>query len=334
MTKHINSVSIHFANTITTAAEKKGIEKKHLLYRAGIHEDMLDNSKTRITPDQLSRLFREVWKLSNDEFLCMSKHPCKQGIFLLMARQAVLCNDLKEVYQHIQHFYSLISEAITLEVRVDGSITSFTTALKTPELDPDYTLREFLLLLWHRFPSWLTGRLTPLEHVTFDFPEPKHSREYKIMYPCKVLFDHPTCSIAFKSELLSTPIKQTSDNLIPYLKIAPLQWFKRQTYYQVYTRRVIDIIGQPAIHKDSSMSSVANQLHIAIRTLRRKLADEGTTFQEIKDGVRRDQAIHYLSKNELPISKISSILGFSEPAAFTRAFKQWTGLPPHAYRKN
>ncbi|MNZ95940.1 HTH-type transcriptional regulator VirS [compost metagenome] len=82
------------------------------------------------------------------------------------------------------------------------------------------------------------------------------------------------------------------------------------------------------------MEEIAEEMHMTSRTLRRKLSDEGTSFQELKDGVRCDAAIHYLSQPAIPISQISRQLGFSEPAAFTRAFKQWTGISPGLYRRS
>ena len=67
------------------------------------------------------------------------------------------------------------------------------------------------------------------------------------------------------------------------------------------------------------------------QTLRRHLREEGTSFQELKDHLRRDLAIYQLG-SDLPIQRIAERLGFSEPSAFHRAFKKWTGLTPGAYR--
>ncbi|CAI8248416.1 MAG: HTH-type transcriptional regulator VirS [Marinobacterium sp. xm-d-530] len=80
------------------------------------------------------------------------------------------------------------------------------------------------------------------------------------------------------------------------------------------------------------MESVANKLNITTRTLRRKLADEGTRFQDIKDSVRRDHAIHLLNQSALSIQSIASQLGYSETAAFIRAFTKWTGQTPKVFR--
>lgn len=78
---------------------------------------------------------------------------------------------------------------------------------------------------------------------------------------------------------------------------------------------------------------MAEQLHMTAYTLSRKLKAEGSSYQKIKDNLRRDQAVIMLTRQNLTVSEISSQLGFAEPGAFSRAFKHWTGLSPLAYRK-
>jgi AraC-like DNA-binding protein len=74
-------------------------------------------------------------------------------------------------------------------------------------------------------------------------------------------------------------------------------------------------------------------MHLSPQTLRRRLKEENTSYQEIKDHLRRDQAIYYLSRNDYPINEIAHLIGFTEPSTFHRAFKKWTGLTPGAYRQ-
>ena len=71
---------------------------------------------------------------------------------------------------------------------------------------------------------------------------------------------------------------------------------------------------------------------MVISTLQRQLAEEGTTFQAVKDDLRRDIAIQRLSGSVVPLSTLATELGFSDSATFQRAFKVWTGSPPGAYR--
>ena len=77
---------------------------------------------------------------------------------------------------------------------------------------------------------------------------------------------------------------------------------------------------------------VAKLLHMTSKTLRQKLKNEGISYQKIKDVIRRDMAIHYLTQQSIAIADIAAKVGFSEPGAFIRAFKGWTGVTPGAYR--
>jgi AraC-like DNA-binding protein len=67
--------------------------------------------------------------------------------------------------------------------------------------------------------------------------------------------------------------------------------------------------------------------------LRRRLKQENTSFQEIKDLLRRDLAIYFLGRPELPVNEIAHRVGFTEASTFHRAFKKWTGVTPGAYRE-
>ena len=64
----------------------------------------------------------------------------------------------------------------------------------------------------------------------------------------------------------------------------------------------------------------------------RRLTEEGSSYQQIKDNVRRELAVELLSQQEIAIADIAERTGFTEPAAFSRAFKKWSGVSPAQYR--
>jgi len=84
---------------------------------------------------------------------------------------------------------------------------------------------------------------------------------------------------------------------------------------------------------DTRIDTIARQLAMSPRTLQRKLADEGTSFQKVLDDARRDAAGKYLNDSALAIGEIAYLLGYSEPAPFHRAFKRWYGLTPEVFRQ-
>ena len=72
---------------------------------------------------------------------------------------------------------------------------------------------------------------------------------------------------------------------------------------------------------------------MAASTLQRRLAADGTSFQALKDELRRDLAIVRLNTSTVPLATLADELGFADSAAFQRAFKGWTGSAPGAYRR-
>jgi AraC-like DNA-binding protein len=79
---------------------------------------------------------------------------------------------------------------------------------------------------------------------------------------------------------------------------------------------------------------VANTLNMSLSKLRRRLLDEGTTFQRIKDECRRESAINYMNSPQLSINDVAVLMGFEETSAFFRSFKRWTGMTPGQYRQS
>ena len=327
-----HSISIHFARCLITKAQASGLDTEHLMAHAGLSSSLLANKDLRITPEQLSRLLLELWRLGDDEFMGMSRHKVRFGVFALLARQLVHCTNLREIYQYCCHFYNLVAPALTIEFKTEQEKASFAIRLEAPEQDDLGMLRELFLLIWHRFPSWMVGLRVPLNRVTLQLPMPEHHAEHRLMYPCPVVYQHQCDSFEFDAAHLDLPVVQTTATLNDHLPQLPLEWFKRQAYYLVFTRRVKDYLESNSEYVGVNMEEMASQLQMTSRTLRRKLTEEGTSFQLLKDEMRRDTAIHYLSQPNQPISQIAALLGFSEPAAFARAFKQWTGVPPSVYR--
>jgi AraC-like DNA-binding protein len=83
---------------------------------------------------------------------------------------------------------------------------------------------------------------------------------------------------------------------------------------------------------EASAEDTAKQLHMSPRTLQRKLAEAATTYIQLVDDTRKDLALRYVEDPSRSITDITFSLGFSQPSAFTRAFRRWTGVSPSAFR--
>jgi AraC-like DNA-binding protein len=96
--------------------------------------------------------------------------------------------------------------------------------------------------------------------------------------------------------------------------------------------QVARVLGEALRSDDANIAHVAKRLGMTSRSLQRRLKDEATSFGAVRERVRRELAQRYLD-DKLAISEISFLLGFSEPSAFFRAFKRWTGTTPLEARR-
>jgi AraC-like DNA-binding protein len=128
------------------------------------------------------------------------------------------------------------------------------------------------------------------------------------------------------------PIRQRKPDLKKFLARAPEDWIFVSFAEQLVCHRVRQFVAD-CLPGTPTIDDVAQHLHFSVRTLCRRLAAEATTFQAIKDEVRRDIAIQRLTRSGDAIAEIAYDVGFDNPTAFHRAFRHWTGSTPNTYRR-
>ena len=133
-------------------------------------------------------------------------------------------------------------------------------------------------------------------------------------------------------QLLSMPLRHGDPALASYFRaqveaaLAQRQDSGKDLTSEVRRRLALDLARVPSLEK------VAQELGLGERTLRRRLEEEATSFQEILDELRAEVARRHLRQQRISISEVAYILGYSEPSAFHRAFKRWTGETPAEFR--
>jgi AraC-like DNA-binding protein len=265
-----------------------------------------------------------------------TEQRCRQGVFAIMARQAIHCQTLREALIQGTHFYDLIRNDVGISFQEQGEEAVLSFYLKDQSLDPDHFIVEFFLLIWHRFSIWLVGQKVPLKYANFKYSVPDHVKEYSLFFPCHCRFNQSENSIVFDRSALSLPIKQQERELKQFLKNSPADLLSKPMFHSTFTTQVMNYMGESMIKNTVEamplIEQVAGYFHMSSRNLRRRLKEENSSYQSIKDTLRQDQAMKLLNNKDLAINQVAREIGFNEPAAFTRAFKQWTGQTPKDYR--
>jgi len=325
--------SSHYARAILQGYRSQGRDVARLLARCEIDPDLISQPKARLRTGQFIRLFRRIWRELDDEFMGLTSRPCRVGHFHLMGSLVVHSTNLEEVIRQSIRCYRLFSEDIEISLDLSGDEVELSLTHHRPELDPNNFLVEWLLMVWHRLVGWLIGRKIVLSHASFTHSLPAHFDEYRFVYPCQCLFDQPRNSIFFSKNYLSMPVMRTIREVDEFIINSPrdlLIWTDEDNSLTTRVRSLLEGFDGDGL---PNLDWVSKQLHTTSYTLSRKLKAEGTSYQKIKDNLRRDQAIMMLTRQNLSIGDISCQLGFAEPGAFSRAFKHWTGVSPLAYRK-
>ncbi|MHC8306904.1 AraC family transcriptional regulator [Pseudomonas sp. PB3P13] len=324
------TIASHFARAALGGARRRGFDYSEVLQQVGISAELLDEPRARIAPEQFTRLIQSLWQALDDEYLGFAALPSKPGTFAMMCHALIHCRNLDKALQRGLLFYSLFADGPALTLTCEGEMIRL--SLDDSQFrDPDHFLTESQLLVWHRLGSWLIGQRIRLEQATFSYPKPAHGAEYDLLFPCALAFSAAQSSLLFHSRYLALPLLQDERTLKHFLERSPADLLSRPDDGDSLSSQLRRLLS-----RDSStwpdLEAVAAHLHISPQTLRRHLREEGSSFQELKDQLRRDIAIYHLSRADLSLQQIAEQLGFSEPSAFHRAFKKWTGLTPGAYR--
>jgi len=171
----------------------------------------------------------------------------------------------------------------------------------------------------------------PLE-IHFEHPRPAESREHETNFGAPVFFAQPTNSILFRRGDLDVLMPEPD----PYL-FSLLEPFMRGRQQRFSVDDLIGLVrqkieahfntGNPGIKK------IAAELGMTSWTLHRRLRDLNVSFHDLVRGARRELALRYVAEPHLALTEVAFLLGYSELSAFSRAFREWTGMAPAHYRR-
>ena len=325
------TVAIQFLRAAMEAAQLHGLDIHEALRDARITEEIIGQDATRVTPAQATRLVQALWNATDDELFGVGPKAIPRGTFRMMALGVIHTPDLRTALQRLVEFTRIATGFEAVEMTEDDLIArlSFDPSGRT-RTDP--LLIDIITAVIHRFASWLTGRRISLGSVDLPGVAPSHAAEYLLLYGVAPVFEAPTAAITFDSRYLSAPVIRTEDELTEFIRRSPTQLLFRQDYHPTTASRVRKIIERRRSDEAVTVEDIAGRLTMSAQHLRRLLREEGTSFREIKEEVLRDEAIASLVRGGETVEELSERLGFSEPSAFRRAFRRWTGSPPGSYR--
>jgi AraC-like DNA-binding protein len=161
--------------------------------------------------------------------------------------------------------------------------------------------------------------------------KPDAAHAYERFFGCAVRFGAAENSFVLSARDADRPLASANRQLAATFDRMLAEELARLDKSDVVSRCRAAVLGHLS-SGEATAQETAKQLHMSSRTLQRKLAEANTTYLQLVDDARKDLALRYLEDPRRSVTDITFSLGFSQPSAFTRAFRRWTGLSPSDYR--
>jgi AraC-like DNA-binding protein len=169
--------------------------------------------------------------------------------------------------------------------------------------------------------------------VTLNRPKPDCARKIETFFRCPVQYDADCYSLCFGKQLVDAPLINANHELARINDQAVVDYLARFDRDSI-TMQVRSSIIERLHDGTPSQETIAESLHVSLRSLQRRLNKEETNFKTLLESTRQELALHYIRETHRTLGEITYLLGFSEPSNFTRAFKRWTGKTPAEYRED
>ena len=330
------TVAAGLARGLIEFAARKGADVEALAKRSGIDPGALDDHDLRVPMDRYVALMRAAKALTGDAAL-----PLHFGVEVDMAELSVVgllvhaSETFGEVLTQLNRYGRLIVEVDTGGAdrfqlqRVAGKLWIVDTRAD-PDDFPELTEATFGRFVGRTRQFGMTSVIAEV-HVTHAAPP--HAAEYERVLGVPTRFESGWNALRIDESWLAHRVQRQPRYVFGILGghaerlLAELEGSKT-------VRGRVEQLLMPILHTgEAGMARIAAALGWSADTLYRKLKAEGVTFEEVLDALRHKLAIHYLGGRKVSVNEAAYLVGFSDPSAFSRAFKRWTGSSPRAMRQ-
>ena len=320
-----------WGRAIRRALAAAGVDSARLFAEAGLDIAALADPDARYPLTNTTRLWELAVRETGDPAFGLAvATQVTQTTFHALGYALIASGTLREAFERMVRYFRLVTDAADLELEREGEVYCFAIGYASGATPATASVDAFVSLLLRFCRSQLGRDFAPLR-VSLRRPEPQPRTRFDAVFRCPVEFAAPRNAVWFAAEPLERALPDANAELARHNDEVVLRYLARFDRDNTRARvRAALIEGLPG--GEPSAQKIADALHLSLRSLQRKLADEDTSFEQLLAATRHELARSYLQNPRYSIGEITFLLGFTDASAFARAFKRWEGCTPTAYR--
>ncbi len=191
------------------------------------------------------------------------------------------------------------------------------------------------MTVWYKFCAWLIGQNFELAEmqVAEAYVSESYEKAVSEVFGCPTHFESDRNCIRTSIDVLDRRVVHSPDSLQRFLVNSVYELIATSERPASTSAAIRSLIARDFHEGVPSFKEMADFLHCSESSLRRRLQQENTNYQEIKDQLHCDFAVDHLRNRDTRINELADLLGFAEPSSFVRSFRSWVGMTPSEYRE-
>jgi len=308
------------------AFERLGYDRTALLAAAHVDVDSLNQPDVRLPCTVYGALIETAHRMRPARNLGMQlARATPLGAYSLLDYLVLTSDTVRAAVTQLARYFRLIGAPTTFEIVDAGECTTIVVESGGSHFAAEYTIA---LVIFHLRTE--TGGVFGPERVDFVC-RPDEIAELERAFGCPVTGSAESNCVVLSRRTCDLPLAHANPTLRALLEQHPDADVSDAAASTV-PDQVKRVLRGRVNGGEARIEAVARELAMAPRTLQRKLGEHGLTFHDLVEDARKAAAARHLGDRRLSIAEIAYLLGYSEPAAFHRAFKRWHGVSPQAYR--
>jgi AraC-like DNA-binding protein len=322
------------ARRAVVALRNHDIDPAPLLERLGLSEQDVNTDQIRVSAAAQARFLESAAEALHDPalgfHLATEANPREVGLLFYVASAA---KDLGEAIVLFARYLRIVNEAVRIKLtRQDSDLVVEVCLVGVPRFRAGHNA-EFGIAVLVKSLREITGRNVHPTKITFIHMRSSGFPEFERFCGCPVEFGGSSDQLVLSNQSLAVPLITEDMHLLDVLRPICDEAAKQRETAAGSIRALVENEAQKLLpHGRAQRHNVAKKLAMSTRTLARRLASEGTTFEEVVDELRRSLALQYVRTPSISLSQIAWLLGYEGGTSFNHAFRRWTGGPPSAAR--